>query len=275
MSLDEAELKPLTVVQGERVRIRHVTGRDYEFLYAIETTGTRTTRFRLQGVAPGPERFIQTIWDHTQIYFVVEDLADASLLGTLALYDADFRNGHGKIAVAFVPGISGGSALEASELFIDYLFHAFPLRKVYADALELNLVNFRSVIGSPFAEEGRLRSHQYVEGDYRDLVLLALYRQAWNERDATHLHEHGFDNGILGFDEFTERIVTFFDLPDVPDTGTRLVEDLGFDSINMFELVLFLEEVGGHEVPEAVVTSINTVGDLYDTYATYEGHRKA
>jgi RimJ/RimL family protein N-acetyltransferase len=175
------EPPPLVVAEGKRVRLRHVARSDYDFLYKIETTGTRTTRYRLQGQAPGPDRFAQSLWDGVQVILIAEDNKGRAM-GSHVLYGLDWRNGHARIATILLPTIGTGSiALEASELFLTYVFEAFPLRKLYGEVIDLNLDQFSSALGTLCKVEGRLVAHQYVEGAYRDLLYLAIYKSDWME----------------------------------------------------------------------------------------------
>jgi acyl carrier protein len=51
--------------------------------------------------------------------------------------------------------------------------------------------------------------------------------------------------------------------PDAPLDG-----DLGFDSLSMAELVVLLDELGA-PVPDGLVASIATVGDVYTLYRNH------
>ena len=76
----------------------------------------------------------------------------------------------------------------------------------------------------------------------------------------------------VGFDEFATVFAEFFDR--TPDEVGRpvVLADLAFDSVEMLEVLLFLEDAADHEVPEEVLTPGCTVGDIYDLYVTYLGH---
>lgn len=56
------------------------------------------------------------------------------------------------------------------------------------------------------------------------------------------------------------------------DATALLVEDLGLDSIQLFEIALLLEDVGNHLVPDEVLSGLATAGDVYELYALYCGH---
>jgi acyl carrier protein len=72
--------------------------------------------------------------------------------------------------------------------------------------------------------------------------------------------------------EFSAVLQDYFELERPIAPSDRLVEDLGFDSIQMFEILLLLEETGNHEVPDEVQAALQTVGDVYDVYLQYAGH---
>lgn len=74
---------------------------------------------------------------------------------------------------------------------------------------------------------------------------------------------------VLTFEAFTDLLRDELDLTaDPPWTMTdRLVEDLAFDSLQLFELVLVLELVGDFEFPEELIDEIATIGDAYEWFA--------
>jgi acyl carrier protein len=54
--------------------------------------------------------------------------------------------------------------------------------------------------------------------------------------------------------------------------GATFAGDLGFDSIQMFELLLAVEDLGV-ELPEALLPHIEAVADAFHYYETQQGHR--
>jgi acyl carrier protein len=71
---------------------------------------------------------------------------------------------------------------------------------------------------------------------------------------------------------FYALLAEYFEVHSEIVSSSQLAEDLGFDSIQMYEIVLLLEEIGGHEVPDQVLGSLATASDVYDTYVIYLGH---
>jgi acyl carrier protein len=79
---------------------------------------------------------------------------------------------------------------------------------------------------------------------------------------------------VLPFASFADLLLTELDLPAAPlDAETRLVEDLGFDSVLGFELLLVVEDWIGVLLPEALLGQLLTVGDVYEVYRTRMAHR--
>ena len=73
----------------------------------------------------------------------------------------------------------------------------------------------------------------------------------------------------LDFDEFCDALARELDLPAIAITGsddTRLVDDLAFDSVLTFEMLLVVEVWAGVMLPDALVGQLNTLGDVYDVY---------
>jgi len=78
----------------------------------------------------------------------------------------------------------------------------------------------------------------------------------------------------LEFEAFAAALLAELELPavDVRD-DTRLVDDLGFDSVLLFELLLVIEDWAGVMLPEALLPHLETAGDVYEVYRTRRAHR--
>jgi len=73
--------------------------------------------------------------------------------------------------------------------------------------------------------------------------------------------------GVLPFDEFCRRLLAELELPPAPlAEETRLVDDLAFDSVLTFELLLVVEDWIGVVLPDGLIGQLLTVGDVYDVY---------
>jgi len=77
---------------------------------------------------------------------------------------------------------------------------------------------------------------------------------------------------VLTFDAFVDRLLAELELASMPvHEDTRLVDELAFDSVLTFEMVLVVEEWIGVMLPEALIGQLQTMGDVYAVYRTRVG----
>jgi len=168
-----------SLLHGTRTTLRVVDPADYPFLRQLASSDTTLLRWRDRGQTPRPEQFVENLWAGVVAQFVVERRATGQPLGLVSCYAADARNRIAHLAVLFDPDADTGRRwrIEGVLLFVNYLFEAFDLRKLYAEVPAFNLDEIRSGIGRLFEEEGRLIDHEYLGGRYWDMHLLALHRE--------------------------------------------------------------------------------------------------
>ncbi len=164
---------------GRHVQLVPLTRRDYDFVFDLEVMGPAASRYRFRGTTPSPERFPELMWAGVYLQYVILWRRTGARIGTVMCYGADFRNRHARIAGALVADPPSPYALEGFALFLDHLFRECDLRKVYGDTLEPNAQATWSAVGAIVHEEGRLRDHEFFNGRYRDLLMLAIYREEW------------------------------------------------------------------------------------------------
>jgi acyl carrier protein len=71
---------------------------------------------------------------------------------------------------------------------------------------------------------------------------------------------------VLSEKEFIDYLRNVLDLEGPVDMGSHLINDLAFDSLTTYELLVAVEEELGGEVDEAVWVHAVTVGDCYSAY---------
>ncbi|MCU0309760.1 MAG: GNAT family N-acetyltransferase [Acidimicrobiales bacterium] len=118
--------------------------------------------------------------------FLVVRNGSGQVIGIVAAYQADFRNGHAYIAQYIFPDFHGVAwPLESMVIFIDYLFLVFPFRKLYGATIQNSANRFETAFGEVWIEEGRLTEHEYVNGAYVDLITVSVTRERWARHRAT------------------------------------------------------------------------------------------
>lgn len=151
-------------------------------LRSLEISGDLAFRWRLGGLHPDPSAYPPSLWDDVLCTFLVfPDHPNEPPRGLVCAYEPDFRNGHCRLAAARFGGSSSLHVIRGFCLLLDYVFTGWPFRKVYLEVPEYNLAQFSSVVGRVFVEEGRLSAYRYFNGEYWDLVFLALTRDGWSD----------------------------------------------------------------------------------------------
>jgi RimJ/RimL family protein N-acetyltransferase/acyl carrier protein len=273
LGLDGA--RPTPKLQSRHVQLRAVRPADYPFLYNLSVGNPSAFRWRFRERQPSFEEFINSSMRSTVFCdFLVEEVKPHRAAGYAVCYRADFRNRHASIALQGIPELEGrGVLVEAGELLIDYLFGYWDFEKLCAECPEFNLGVFKSGLGGLFSEEGCLRNHERFLGRFWDLYLLAVHRDTWEERGNAQVHRHEAAS-VLSLDEMG-RAVTFsvfvgtlrdeFQLAEGV-TGDVRLSDLGFDSIQVYELICLIEEVSGAIVEDQELESLRTIDDAYSLY---------
>lgn len=168
------------------VILRPLTLEDYPYVRQLELTADLGPRWRFRGSTPSPEQW-SAMLGQTNIlaHFLVMHATTHEVLGVVCVYNPDFQHGHARFAAARFPAQRRDALfLLGVVLFLDYVFHTWNFRKLYADTPEYNLSQFRSGIGRAFTLEGVLREHSYYGGRYWDEYILAVHRDRWEQRSA-------------------------------------------------------------------------------------------
>ncbi len=166
---------------GRSVRLVPADQRYADFLYSLAIDETVGFRWILTGQVPRREVFEQQLWNGVLSQFVVCRKDSDGPIGVVLAYNADLNNGYAYAASAVISeAVGSGVGIEAVDLFVDYLFRCFNLRKIYFEVPEYNLPEIQSLIGGLFHQECVLREHTYYAGRHWNRYILALYRQDYD-----------------------------------------------------------------------------------------------
>jgi RimJ/RimL family protein N-acetyltransferase/aryl carrier-like protein len=174
-----APVSPLTpVLTSGGFSLTPVQPGDTEFLYWLASLPETCFRWRYRGVPPAYDRFVADLWARVLVQFVVRREADGEPVGHVVAYAADSTMRHAYVGAVFVPAHNGtGVAAQSVRAFVDYLFHTFPLFKLYLEVPGYNWAQLESGAGRLFEVEGVLRGHDYYAGQYWDKRVCAIYRE--------------------------------------------------------------------------------------------------
>jgi len=163
------------VLAGHGLRLDPVTPEDTDFLYTLAVAPETSYRWRYRGVPPSFEQFAADLWKQVLVQLVARRNG-GERVGHLMAYNPDSTAGNVYLGAVFVPAYAGtGLAAHAVAQFVRYLFHCFPLTKVYLEVPGYNWPQVSSGEGSLFQVEGRLRDHDYYAGRRWDRWICAVY----------------------------------------------------------------------------------------------------
>lgn len=187
-----ADIRGETLLEGKRVSLRPVMPGDYDFLRIQELRAPDVVLYRHRGRSVSPEAYPESLWTSVLTQHLIVDRESDQVAGLVASYGADFVNGTAKMAAfTFLPFRSQGWPMEGLRLMIEFVFYAFPIRKLYAEVLEPNLEQFGRGFPRLLEEEGRLKEHAFVGGTYVDQVILSLTRSRWFDDPRGHAGRSG------------------------------------------------------------------------------------
>lgn len=175
-----------------RIQLQPVSVSDYDRLRQIELSENLGALWRCGGSTPSPEAWAHGLSAGVLAQFLVVRANDQVPVGIVACYKADFQHQFAYLAAAkFVRADRTTHLMEATVLFIEYLFSCWAFRKLYLEVNGYNLEQFSSGVGRLLEEEGRLSEHVYFGGRYWDQHLLSLWRDRWEESALPRLIKTG------------------------------------------------------------------------------------
>jgi RimJ/RimL family protein N-acetyltransferase len=152
---------------------------DVRFLYTLATHPYTCFRWRYRGNPPPIDRFAADLWSKVLVQFVARRNDNGEPVGHVVAYGADMGQGYAYLGAVFQPWYAGtGLAAKATAMFVRYLFHTQPLRKLYLEVPGFNWEQVRSGEGRLFQVEGVMRDHEHFAGRYWDRYLCAIYPDA-------------------------------------------------------------------------------------------------
>lgn len=173
---------------GRRYSLVPLLPSHHEALYGMCLQDQIAFRWRYRGAQPQFEAFVRSLYGPNVLaQFVMEPKAvKGAVAGLQVAYNASLQDG--TVYVASVSSAPRGSgALEGFALLVRHLFYCWNLRKLYLEVVEFNLEQFWSAVErGVLVEESRLREHTYFYGRYWDLATLVLYREQFEDFEASH-----------------------------------------------------------------------------------------
>jgi RimJ/RimL family protein N-acetyltransferase len=176
------------MLQGERVTLRAIERSDLPKLWELRNDAAVES---ISNGAPKPRSMAEIeAWfdglakDKDFQPFAIE--AGGEFVGQCNIRSVDPVNRRAEVGISLLPEhTSKGYGSDAMRILLNYAFRHLNLHKVCLDTLSVNEPALRSYRACGFVEEGRLRQHEWYDGGWVDLVLMAVLRDEWTPAQVT------------------------------------------------------------------------------------------
>ncbi len=170
-------------IYGKQVYLRPITGDDTDNIIKWRNSEAVRPYFIYQKpfTKEGHENWLKTMIESGKGYqFIVCEIEDDRPIGSTYLRDYDRE--HNKIEYGMFLGadqLKGkGIGTEIAALTLQFAFEQLDVHKVFCRIFSDNVLSVRSCCRAGFVQEGEFKEDVCVNGQYRDMVILA----AWNPK---------------------------------------------------------------------------------------------
>lgn len=161
------------------IYLRPMTKEDTDLIISWRNTDVVRKRFIDQApfTREGHLNWIATMVDTGRVVQKIICMADTGRpVGSVYVRDIDLRHGKGEYGIFIGEADARGKGIgtRAARLMLEYCFGELKLHKVFLRAFADNIQAIRSYEKAGFIKEGYLREDVCIEGNYRDIVLMAV-----------------------------------------------------------------------------------------------------
>lgn len=179
------------MLEGRRVRLRSFELSDVEEIMKY-WNNVELRRF-LGNVDRGPaasneeEEWIRNTWkqrqERTAFTFAVEAIAENKLIGGTGLFNIDWTSRSAETGISiYNPEYWGkGYGSESLNLILGFAFRDLNLNRVQLEVFDFNERAQECYLKVGFKEVGRRRKNRFVDGEYRDSILMDILREEWQQ----------------------------------------------------------------------------------------------
>lgn len=175
------------MLRGEKVTLRPVERDDLKALHDLE----RNVELVMYGgsawypvpLAAYEKDFDEHVKDEDKSDFVIE--VDGKIIGDIGLHrEKNRRAGVASLGVGINDPeyVGKGYGRDAINVLLDWAFRIQNYRRIALETMAVNERAIRAYRACGFVEEGRMRQHEYWNGQYVDVVLMGILRDEWNAR---------------------------------------------------------------------------------------------
>jgi RimJ/RimL family protein N-acetyltransferase len=175
--------EPVVFLRGKRIYMRPVELTDAPVLqrYANDPDIRRMVSNQFPHSLISEEQWIKKISKDTtkEVVLIIVLRETDQVIGVMGLHSINWKD-----RTAITGALIGkeewrgkGYGTEAKMLFLNHAFNELNLRKICSTALDFNGLSLGFNAKCGYKEEGRQKKQVFVNGDYADLVLTAVFQE--------------------------------------------------------------------------------------------------
>jgi UDP-4-amino-4,6-dideoxy-N-acetyl-beta-L-altrosamine N-acetyltransferase len=171
------------------IYLRPITDEDTDLIVKWRNSDAVRSRFiyRELFTPEGHTKWLRTVVDTGKaIQMILCDSATDQPLGSVFARDVDHKHNKAEYGIFIGEDSARGRGVgtAAAKLMLRYLFTEEGLHRVFLRVLSDNIAAIRSYEKAGFTREAYLRESVYLEGTYKDVILMAILEEEYREKNA-------------------------------------------------------------------------------------------
>lgn len=169
------------VLKGQDIYLREMTEADTELIVKWRNSDFVRRNFIYQKpfTEEGHRHWVETMVKTGKVVQFIICTMEGKPIGSVYLRDIDreHRKAEYGVFIGEEDALGRGFGTQAAELMLTYAFEELSLHKVMLRLLADNERAKRSYEKAGFVQEAYLKDEVYLEGNYRDIILMACFMQ--------------------------------------------------------------------------------------------------
>jgi RimJ/RimL family protein N-acetyltransferase len=177
------------MIEGKRVRLRSLELSDLDEIMKywndMELRNLVGSADRDPMSRNDEEEWIRNSWKQRQerkaFHFAIETISDNKLIGGTGLFEIDWTSRSAMVGVSiYSPEYWGkGYGEESMNLLLSFAFRNLNLNRVELDTFDFNKRAQKCYLKVGFKEVGRRRKARFIDGQYRDDIIMDILKDEW------------------------------------------------------------------------------------------------
>ena len=168
--------------EGVGIYLRHITMEDTDLIIKWRNCDEVRTHFIYQELftKEGHEKWIHSMIETgLAVQMIICKIEGDIPLGSVYIRDIDHHHRKGEYGIFIGETVARGQGIgtAAAELMIKYAFQELSLHRLFLRVHGDNIQAIRSYEKAGFIKEAYLRDDVYINGEYKDIVLMAILNE--------------------------------------------------------------------------------------------------